>query len=266
MPPRVYSSVKEAWAGFLSGAAPTTRRRVSCSTIDVLSRGGDTSTNSVVDSASSSKNDLPRTTETSKALSSEKSYDELDDEQFECKVFVQLSDEEDKDNNKNQVDIGSLSDEDLRRLKRDDPFLYYSIPSIRRRSYRFDDVDEEEEGRADAIRNAMTRMSTTRRPTRRTSLPAQVLANADISRSQRQQQEEVVATGLVEEVLTVMIEEPSRRSSVTRCRRLSTEAHPSMVCDDLLRELEEIEDEDEDEDDIDMDLDLAQLERELSEF
>jgi len=241
MPPRVFSSVKEAWAGVLSGAVPITRRRVSCSTIDALPREGDSNSSRVA--SASSKKDFPQTE--TQASTSEESYDESDEEPFECRVFVQLSDDKDKD--KDQVDIGALSDEDLQRLKRDDPFLYYSIPSIRRRSYRFD-ADEDEDENADVIRMAMTRTPTRRR----TSLPAQVLANADISRSQQQRE-----ARRSEEVLTV-IEEPSRRGSVTRCRRLSTEAHPMLICDDLLRELEDLDVEDED------DIDLALLERELS--
>lgn len=225
MPPRVFSSVKEAWAGVLSGAVPITRRRVSCSNIDApLGDSGGR-----VDSRV-----LPQVeTQTT----SDESNEEYDEDPFECRVFVQLSAE---DTAREEVDVGGLSSEDLRRLKRDDPFLYYSIPSIRRRSYRFNGEDGDE---ADAVR--MTS------PLRRTSLPAHVLANADISRSQQEEARQ--------EVEGPAIEEPRRRNSVVRRnRRLSTEAHPTLVCDELMRELQDL-----DIDDDDMDENVGLLESAL---
>jgi hypothetical protein len=292
MAPRVYSSVKEAWAGVLSGAVPLTknpsRRRVSCSAIDVPTQGsgggdgtGRSGSSSPVNkdvASSTTKEDFPphRAPET-QASTSEESYTESDDEApFECKVFVQLSDDSD-DDDKNQVNIGSLTDEDLRRLKETDPFLYYSIPSIRRRSYRFD-IAEDEEQDATAIRMAMTR--TAGATSRRASMPAQVLANADISRSRQEQRlrhdmQEAARLVLLEEdddgdeEDLLMDEEPvsimtTRRASVTRCRRLSTEAHPTLICNELLEELEGLDFSDDDDEEDEIDVDLEDLERQLS--
>jgi hypothetical protein len=40
-----------------------------------------------------------------------------------------------------EVDISSFTAEDTRKLKTEDPFLYHSIPSVRRRSYLCDGID-----------------------------------------------------------------------------------------------------------------------------
>jgi hypothetical protein len=40
-----------------------------------------------------------------------------------------------------EVDISSFTVEDTRQLKTEDPFLYHSIPSVRRRSYLCDGID-----------------------------------------------------------------------------------------------------------------------------
>ena len=40
-----------------------------------------------------------------------------------------------------EVDISNLSPEDLQSLKEQDPFLYYSIPGVRRASLRLEDID-----------------------------------------------------------------------------------------------------------------------------
>mmetsp|Transcript_28584 Transcript_28584/g.60960 ORF Transcript_28584/g.60960 Transcript_28584/m.60960 type:complete len:221 (+) Transcript_28584:187-849(+) len=216
--PRVFSSVREAWNGVLSGAVPTTRRRASCSIVDAPHSSSDRGSG------------LPQAETQATAADTKE-----EEEPFECcDALVRLSNDE---SNRKEIDIDTLSDDDLRRLKKDDPFLYYSIPSIRRRSYMFDDDGDDD----DDIRAAV-------RSSRRSSLPAKVLANADISRWSHQQQQ-----------ARQEIEEPRRRreSVVKRSRRLSTEAHPSLICDELLRELQEL--------DVgsDVDDDLEILEREL---
>lgn len=120
--------------------------------------------------------------------------------------------------------------------------MYYSIPSVRRLSYRFHDEDE-----------INTSISANRR--RRTSLPAALLAMADnrIHQSRQQQMQE-------EQEVPIMMQDPaSRRDSVVRRKRLSTEAHPTLVCDDLMRELRELAESDSEDD-------LGLLELELDDF
>ena len=43
------------------------------------------------------------------------------------------------------LDVSQYTQEDLKRLKEEDPFFYYSIPEIHLRSYRMDSLEEEEE-------------------------------------------------------------------------------------------------------------------------
>ena len=40
-----------------------------------------------------------------------------------------------------EIDIGNLSTEDLQSLKQDDPFLYYSIPAVRRAALNLEEPD-----------------------------------------------------------------------------------------------------------------------------
>jgi len=210
--PRVFSSVKEAWHGVLSGSVvPNARRRVSCSAIV---SGCPTSTGTGF-----------RQGETQATALGMESVEENGEEEanlFECRVFVKQSDDE-KDSE--EIDLSAFSDEDIRKLKKDDPFLYYSIPGFRRRSYRFDDEEEDDD------RTVLRSQSVPRR----SSLPAEMLAAADMRHDQTQHQIQVLPA----------LEEPSSRRRdlvVRRNRRCSTEAHPTLVCDELLRELQELED------------------------
>ncbi|KAL3777235.1 hypothetical protein ACHAW5_010551 [Stephanodiscus triporus] len=117
-----------------------------------------------------------------------------------------------------EIDINALSEEDLRRLKTDDPFLYYSIPSIRRKSYLCDDGDD---------RDAMMRVTSS--SSRRSSLPFDFMQNQD---------------ALYKDVP----EDASRRESIVRrTSRLSTEAHPTLIFEEMmLQELQELDDDDAD--------------------
>ncbi len=274
--PRVFSSVKEVWQGVLSGAivpthhhAPSSRsqsRRVSCSNIqdrpprgcaglDGGSSSEDLSGHTALSGCSSgsstpacigpsSQNQTQHTqcitTSSSSDTDGNDSTNFMDlDEDFECSVFVRLEDNEDNDKS---YDISALSDADLRRLKHEDPFLYYSIPSIRRRSYRLDGPGGEDRHEQDvAGGEAPGRNNRMRRP----SLPAAILANAEISRSSRQLQvelndqgEEEQDDGMIEQQVPVDDPQGRRNSIVRRNRRLSTEAHPTLICDSLLRELQ----------------------------
>lgn len=148
--------------------------------------------------------------------------DDADGDPYEYSVSVRLADD---DGTNEEIDLSTLSDEDIRRIKKEDPFLYYSIPAAKRGSYLFADEDE----LLSAVRSSSSR---------RSSLPAEVLAVADVNidRSRYQQQVPIV-------------EGPSRRDSVVRRnRRCSTEAHPTLVCDELLRELQGLDDESGDDD------------------
>eukprot|EP00581_Thalassiosira_minuscula_P012325 CAMPEP_0183720650 /NCGR_PEP_ID=MMETSP0737-20130205/13205_1 /TAXON_ID=385413 /ORGANISM="Thalassiosira miniscula, Strain CCMP1093" /LENGTH=194 /DNA_ID=CAMNT_0025950543 /DNA_START=110 /DNA_END=694 /DNA_ORIENTATION=- len=185
--PRIYSSVKDAWNGVLSGEIR--HRRASCS--DSTPKGGRT-----VGEADTSGG----TADDKEAESS-----------LECCISVQLVND---DADSKEIDTSELTEDDLRRLKNDDPFLYYSIcssvPASRRRSILFDNDEP--------VTNARGYTSS-----RRSSIPADWP-------SQRQD---------------VHVEEPRRRESmVRRNRRFSTEAHPSLVCEEMLSELDGLNDSD----------------------
>lgn len=183
MPPKVFSSVKDAWRGLLSGeVVPSSRRRVSC--LDTPHGSG-------------------------KATEEETT--------FEYTVSVRLAN--DDGDNDEKVDVSNLSDEDLLRLKQEDPFLYYSIPSVRRRSFRF-----ENDVSAVAPRTS----------SRRSSLPEEVLAGADIS---RYHQRNVLACPRERRTAP---SEPQEHM-VRRGRRFSTEAHPTLVCDELMKQILELD-------------------------
>ena len=85
----------------------------------------------------------------------------------------------------------------------DDPFLYYSIPSIRRKSYLLDDGDDGDDGDANKTPIA-----------RRLSLPSrspQDTLHMDVP------------------------EDTSRRESIVRRNScLSTEAHPSLILEEMM--------------------------------
>lgn len=237
---KVFSSVREAWNGIRSGTIVPTRsnarRRVSC-TANIQAQAQD------VDTSGTS-----RGTSLSAYISGND-----DDEHFEYSVDVKLADEDDAiaaASNHKEVDVSVLSDEDLRKLKRDDPFLYYSIPSVRRLSYRFHDEDE-------INTSISSRNNTNGRANRqrRTSLPAALLAMADNHIDQSRQRQQMQQ----EQEVPIMMQEP-RRDSVVRKKRLSTEAHPTLVCDDLMRELRELAESDSEEDD------LGLLDMELDDF
>lgn len=245
MPPKVFSSVREAWNGVLSGAVPSSagsgRRRVSCSSIDVTTAGlrGRSGRLSSADPLKSAEEEARDTVATAASSSIEEDDDDNDDDDdFVCSVLVRLSDDADDD----EVDIDKLSDSDLKNLKVADPFLYYSIPGLRRRSYLFeDDDDDDADIRIQALQ--VPRVPQPRRRLRRTSLPAEVLAGAEMNSARQGRQQQQVDSS--EE------HQPRRGSVVQRSRRLSTEAHPTLVCDEMMRELQAL-DGDMDEDDLDM--------------
>mmetsp|Transcript_4081 Transcript_4081/g.8633 ORF Transcript_4081/g.8633 Transcript_4081/m.8633 type:complete len:204 (-) Transcript_4081:282-893(-) len=202
--PRVFSSVREALNGVMSGtAAPApTRRRLSCPTIDTPHDFGHGSGSPRVQQTQM-VNDNSGGIATNGSNSGSSAG--IKEEDFECNVIIRVSD---NDANDREIDVSALTDDDLRRLRRDDPFMYYSIPAERRMSYQVNEQEEEYDD-IETMRYSSTRAR------RRYSLPAEVLAEASVSRSRHRREEEPE-------------EEPARRDSlVRRNRRFSTEAHPS---------------------------------------
>ena len=205
--PQVFSSVKEAWLGVLSGTVNpvrvTTSRR-SCPNIDThraSSRGGRSGPGA------------------SRITKKEEEEEDEEGEQLEWNVIVLVPDDEEID--RKEIDIRSLTDQDLCKLKTEDPFLYYSIPSIKRKSYLFDESND-----VDAIKSSTSR---------RSSLPADFRSRQD---------------ALYQDVL----EDTRRRESIVRrTSRLSTEAHPSLIFEEMmLHELLELDGDDSvDDDDMD---------------
>jgi hypothetical protein len=206
--PQVFSSVKEAWLGVLSGTVSpvrvTTSRRASCPNIDThrtSSRGGRSGPGA------------------SPIKKKEEEEEDEEGEQLEWNVIVRVPDDEDID--RKEIDISSLTAQDLCKLKTEDPFLYYSIPSIRRKSYLCDESND-----VDAIKSSTSR---------RSSLPADFRSRQD--------------------ALYQDVHEDTRRreSIVRRTSRLSKEAHPLLIFEEMmLHELLELDDDDSDDDD-DMD-------------
>lgn len=105
----------------------------------------------------------------------------------------------DKSDEAEEVDISQFTQEDLERLRVEDPFLYFSIPGNKERLY--DSSDK------------TVRSNTNTRGARRSSCPE--LGNDDISGSAPAQ----------------------RRGSVTRVRRLSVEPHPSVVMKNIMDQM-----------------------------
>jgi len=185
---RVFNSVKEAWNGVLSGSVVLTKTR--------KSRPVRRSSCSIIDTKPSS---LGLNSPSTKTATTSKDQEDDDYTPAECTVFVRLPDEDEQ--TQKEVDISSLSNEEVERLKVTDPFLFYSI-------YGFN-VD-----------------SPGRSGTRRSSLPAEMLANAEMNQQNNQQME---------------VNRPVRRGSIVRKNRLSTEAHPTLVCEALLKDMQALD-------------------------
>jgi len=111
-----------------------------------------------------------------------------------------------------EVDITHYTQDDLERLRFEDPFLYYSIPAMKRGLFRSD-----------------SSRSTNSSSSRRSSCPTILLNNHASDNGPQQEQ---------------------RRESVIRARRLSVEPHPSLFIQDLMNEMDvEFDDSDIDEED-----------------
>ena len=106
-----------------------------------------------------------------------------------------------------EVDISQYTQEDLERLRVEDPFLYYSIPEMKQRLYGNDS--------SAAVRNNRARRVELWYSSRSASCPE--LSNDDSDNN-----------GL---------QPAQRRGSVTRARRLSVEPHPSVVMKNIMDEM-----------------------------
>ena len=224
----VYSSVKEAWKSIQAGTTRrpnSSTRRVSCPTIDVPTSSS-----------------LGSSTTTIATITEEDEYEPFE----ECTVFVRVA--TDDTESEKEVDISQLSDEDIQSLKRTDPFLYYSIATNRRAVA----------GGGNNRNNVGGNM--TGRSSRRSSLPAELLANADMTRSRQALQQE--------DSIMEMEDEPRGESIVRRNRRMSTEVHPTLVCEEILREMHELDGRGVDNDGGSLfdEEDLELLEQELEDF
>ena len=128
-------------------------------------------------------------------------------------------------NEAEEVDISHYTQDDLERLRLEDPFLYYSIPAMKRSLFESNSSST----------NSPARSINTSQSSRRSSCPT-ILLYSDISGNDGPQQQQ----------------QQQRRGSVTRARRLSTEPHPSFVMQNIMNEMNLDEDFDDD-DDSDMD-------------
>lgn len=113
------------------------------------------------------------------------------------KEFVTTIPLVDKSDEAEEVDISQFTQEDLERLRVEDPFLYFSIPGNKQRFYNSDKTD---------------RSNSNTGGTRRSSCPE--LGNDDSGSAPAQ-----------------------RRGSVTRVRRLSVEPHPSVVMKNIMDQM-----------------------------
>lgn len=156
---------------------------------------------------------------------------------------IRLSDKLTEDDEEFEID--DYTDDDLKALKVNDPFLYYSIPEVRRASFNIagDDDDDDEDRVDEEIKRQFDAESTIvqatslgtsvntsnsanpnpppppprRNVSRATSCPAGMLASADIARSQ-------LLAG-------------TTNGRVRRSVRLSVEAHPSLMLQSLEEEI-----------------------------
>ena len=190
---RVFSSVREAYIGILSGEVEPVP---STSTSTKSKRAASYSGTSLSNGVNIRSGLLTQSLKTVKK--------EHQEEPSEWRVSVRTkSDEDSHDDRKKEIDTSTLSQEDLRSLQKSDPFLYYSIPSIRHSSYLFGKGDD-----VDTIR--------------RSSLPIMQHNHLDQHTSSQ-----------------VLVQEQAKRreSIVRRTSRISTEAHPGLIYEDILSKL-----------------------------
>eukprot|EP00574_Skeletonema_japonicum_P006340 CAMPEP_0201728026 /NCGR_PEP_ID=MMETSP0593-20130828/14527_1 /ASSEMBLY_ACC=CAM_ASM_000672 /TAXON_ID=267983 /ORGANISM="Skeletonema japonicum, Strain CCMP2506" /LENGTH=175 /DNA_ID=CAMNT_0048220007 /DNA_START=64 /DNA_END=591 /DNA_ORIENTATION=+ len=122
-----------------------------------------------------------------------------------------------------EVDISKYTSDDIKRLRLEDPFLYYSIPAMKRQQYESDSSPT----------NSPARSNTVSFSSRRSSCPTILQSSHSPGNDGKQQHQQ-------------------RRESVKRARRVSAEPHPSVVMKRIMDELNidnESDDSDMDEED-----------------
>jgi hypothetical protein len=191
---KVYSSVREAYIGFLLGEVEPVPSTTTSSTNTKSKRRATSPGQSglIVTRRVTLPSVMPIPNKTVALVEQE------EPPPSEWKVSVRLSSDDGNayDDRRKEIDTSTLSPEDLRILQTSDPFLYYSIPSIRRSSFLFD-----EGGDIDNItwHDLYGDNNTT-------------CSNQDVHQEQTKRSKSIV-----------------RRTS-----RISTEAHPSLIYDDML--------------------------------
>ena len=184
-------------------------------------------------------------------------YSQADTRTHSKTTLIPLAEIEEREE---RVDLGDLMfDDEFKKLKSSDPFLFYSIPEVKKRSFMMtddfdssdDDSDSDDEEMAPPARpvrrfnhveqvpllqqeqkeDPPARARSQSSAIRNMSCPAGMLANADMARS------------LFE----------GRSTVVPRSRRLSVESHPNLVVDDIMSSMRSSKlcDFDEEYDDID---------------
>lgn len=154
-----------------------------------------------------------------------------------------------------EIDLSEMTVEDMKRLKIEDPFMYYSIPEVHTRSYQFEEYNATEHHQQDEVEGppqeeadgndnleddpqyddqaeAGNVSSSNRRPFYRgplsASMPAGLLANAEIARAALERQQQA---------------QQPQENVVKLRRRISVEAHPILACAGMARTLSEGQDE-----------------------
>ncbi|KAL7546820.1 hypothetical protein ACHAWF_014747 [Thalassiosira exigua] len=132
-----------------------------------------------------------------------------------------------------EIDLSELSSEDLERLRIEDPFLYYSIPAVRARSYRFEALGEpgaasrgaEGLGTSAAAEMVETSMGSPARDAVQDEQdgvpPTSVLRRGRARPSSRLRAS--CPAGMLADA------ELARAGVVSKRRRLSVEAHPALI-------------------------------------
>jgi len=167
------------------------------------------------------------------------------------------------------LDVSQYTQEDLKRLKEEDPFFYYSIPEIHLRSYRMDSLEEEEladeegafeESQDDesnnkgSVETRSTIKQTTQQqqqgdmknimnpsPQEKRPRSLSTVTHQQTTQGRRAtlppnflQQSAAAAAGAFQP-----LQMPIHQGPVTRSRRVSVEAHPYLILESMLSEDEE---------------------------
>lgn len=175
------------------------------------------------------------------------------------------------------LDVSQYTQEDLKRLKEEDPFFYFSIPEIHLRSYRMGypdgllEEEEEEEGYHESeddseetsqdgddimeLRsckyeaqqgNVVTTKNTTNPSPQENPSSRSFSINATQQHHQQQQATKGRRATLPPRFDHPSLQVPIHMGPVTKSRRLSVEAHPDLVVETMLL----LEGDDDDDDDI----------------